>query len=150
MRIRPFSPDDFESMYRVNRQVFGETAWSQRDFRDHLSHPNIGGFVLEVPGTTWESNGMTKRILPSVQGFIVFRGGPRRAVRLDLIAIASAFRNLGHGAQLLRSVENLGKRIRAYVPEESLDAQLFFRAIGFRAVRIKENWRDCLLLRKGP
>ena len=83
---------------------------------------------------------MTKRIRPSVQGFVVFRSLPGRAVRLDAVAVVSAFRNLGHCAQLLRAVENLGKRVRVHVPEESLAAQLFFRAIGFRAVRIKQHY----------
>lgn len=110
-----------------------EHAWNDEEFLKTLRQRNAIGVVAERDG--------------DVAGFVVYELLDRRTRVLDL-AVDPESRRLGVGRglveMLVSKTERQGRdRIVASVRETNLPAQMFFRAVGFRAVDVlREHYGD--------
>jgi len=103
-----------------------EFPWSKADFIRCLRHRNCIGIVAE------DGN--------QVVGFMVY-ALQRTRIHFLNFAVHPAFRRLGVGRQMVahrkaKLSEQRRTRITLEVRERNLDAQLFFRSMGFRAVNV--------------
>ena len=109
-----------------------EFPWSEEDFLRCLKQRNCIGMVAEYD--------------EQVVGFMIYELHKTRLHVLNF-AVADDFRRMGAGRQMIQKL--LGKlsyqrrsRIMLEVRETNLDAQLFFRALGFRAVSVLRDFYD--------
>ena len=109
-----------------------EFPWSEEDFLRCLKQRNCIGMVAEYD--------------EQVVGFMIYELHKNRLHVLNF-AVAEDFRRMGAGSQMIQKL--LGKlshqrrsRIMLEVRETNLDAQLFFRSLGFRAVSVLRDFYD--------
>lgn len=133
--VRWMMRGDMESVLRIERASYRrDFTWGEEDFRTALKRGSVIGKVAEL----LEEAG------PRVVGFCVYEHElhPRR---LDVrnLAVCPLWRLRGVGRALLRGLTRRPRpRIRAEVHEANLDAQLFFRAMGFRAMQVLRGHYD--------
>lgn len=125
VKIRWLINVDFPAVLAIENEGFG-MPWVKDEFMHVLRRKNCIGMVAEHD--------------ERVVGFMVY--GLERT-RLDLLnfAVAARYRNQGVGRQMLDKIKNKlsadrRTRIIANIAERNIDAQLFFRACGFRAVKV--------------
>jgi ribosomal-protein-alanine N-acetyltransferase len=124
---------DMPAVLEIENASF-ECPWSEEDFVRCLRQRNCIGMVVEA----------RKRIA----AFMVFelRGS---SLRLLSICVDPSFRRRGIGTRLIsRLVKKLPRKRRGSiiveVRESNVEAQVFFRRAGFRAVRvIRALYDDC-------
>lgn len=109
-----------------------ERPWSEEDFLDVLRQRNVIGLVAEHG--------------EKVVGLMVYELMKPR-IELANIAVHPSWRRTGIAAKMIaRMVNTLNpvrrNRISANVRETNLAAQLFFKAQGFRAVKVKRGFYD--------
>lgn len=119
-----------------------ERRWTEQDFLELLRRRNHIVLVAECQGR--------------VVGFVLYELTKTR-IHLLHIGVAAAERTQNVGRQLVQKlIGKLGvrrrSRIQCGVPERNLDAQLFFRRLGFRAESIRrrldaERQEDVYLMR---
>ena len=116
----------------IEKESF-EFPWSEEDFSRSLRQRNCIGMVAELAD--------------SVVGFMIYELH-RSKLHVLNFAVARSHRRLGIGAQLMRKLEaklapERRTRILLEVRETNLPAQLFFRALGFRATSVlKDFYQD--------
>lgn len=123
---------DMPEVLGIEQQAF-EFPWSEEDFTNCLRQRNCIGMVAEIAD--------------SVVAFMIYELHRSRLHVLNL-AVARAHRRLGIGARMMEKL--VGKltperrsRIALEVRETNLPAQLFFRALGFRATSVlKDFYQD--------
>lgn len=131
--IRWMIPRDMLEVLTIENESF-EYPWSKKDFIRCLRQFNFIGFVAEFD--------------EQVVGFMIYELHRTRLHVLNF-AVAGDFRRHGIGRQM---VENLATRLSPQhrtrilleVCETNLEAQLFFRSCGFRAVSVLRNYYDDL------
>ena len=130
--VRWMIRDDLKYVVAIEKESY-PNPWSEKDFIHSLRQRNIIGKVVEVDG--------------EVCGFMVYevnKGG----FRVLNIAVAPKYRRIGVGRMMAKHLfAKLNNDRRTYVElevrETNLDAQLFFRSVGFRALRtLKDRWDD--------
>ena len=123
VQIRWLIRRDMPEVLRIESESF-EFPWTEDDFLCCLRQRNCIGMVAERDH--------------EIVGFMIYELHKSRLNILNF-AVAAAYRRQGIGAQMiLRLVDKLSQQrrneIRLEVRERNLDAQLFFRDQGFRAV----------------
>ena len=116
----------------IEEQAFGEQAWTEEDFVKVLRQRNCIAMVAE------------HREL--VVGYFVYELHPNR-LRLLNFAVHPHYRRCRVGEQMLRKLigklsPQKRKRMTMAVRETNLNAQLFFRTMGFRAIRVLRDFYD--------
>ena len=122
---------DMEEVLEIENLCF-EFPWSEEDFIRCLRQRNVMGLAAEVG--------------PRVAGMMLYEIHSTRLVVLNL-AVLPAVQRLGVGRSMVEKLKSHllpGKRTRLVteVRETNLDAQLFFRAMGFRAVDVLRDFYD--------
>jgi [ribosomal protein S18]-alanine N-acetyltransferase len=119
---------DMPEVLEIENSSF-EFPWSEKDFIRQLRQRNCIGMVAEFQ--------------ERVAGFVIYE---LHKVRLHLVnlAVHREFRHRTVAAQLIDKLQKKlcpqrRRRISCYVRETNVDAQLFFRAFGFRAVGISQG-----------
>jgi ribosomal-protein-alanine N-acetyltransferase len=122
---------DMAEVLGAERASF-EFAWTEEDFLQCLRQRNCIGMVAE----------RHERVI----GFMVYELHKSRLHLLNF-AVAPHARRSGIGAQMISKL--VGKltshrrsKITLAVRERNLSAQLFFRALDFRAVRVMRNYYE--------
>lgn len=122
---------DMPEVRAIERESF-EYPWSPDEFHEALAYRTTVGMVAE------DSN--------RVVGFMVFMLGNTK-LELWSLAVAADRRREGVGTalveKLVSKLSERRRRITLEVRETNLPAQMFFRAQGFRAVRVLRGyWED--------
>ena len=122
---------DMEEVLAIEQQSY-PNPWSEEEFIRVLRRRNSIGMVFDDED--------------QVRGFVIYE---LHATRLQVLnfAVAAAFRRRGIGGAMVRKLVNKltvnrRSRILVEVRESNLDAQLFFRAQGFRAARVLSDLYD--------
>ena len=131
VQIRWLIRRDMPEVLEIERASF-EQPWTEEDFLGHLRQRNCIGMVAEH----------NQRIV----GFMIYE---LHKARLQLLNFAASvdFRRLGVGLQMVdKLVDKLSQQRRQEilleVRESNLQAQLFFKAQDFRAVRVLRTHYD--------
>ncbi len=117
---------DYLQVLTIENDCFGELAWSEDDFLNVLSDRDNIGMVVEADGL--------------VVGYVVYRLR-HQELRILNLGVCLNFRFHGVGRRIIETlVSKLNYKhrtmIRCFIPESNLDAQLFFRSLGFEAISI--------------
>ena len=131
VHIRWMIRRDLTDVLTAERASF-EYAWTEDDFLQCLRQRNCIGMVAEVGDR--------------VVGFMIYELHKNRLHLLNF-AVAPAHRRTGIGAQMVSKL--IGKltshrrsKISLAVRERNLPAQLFFRALDFKAMRVLRNYYE--------
>jgi ribosomal-protein-alanine N-acetyltransferase len=131
-RVRWMMRRDMPEVQSIEESVF-EFAWSEKDFIRCLRQLNCIGMVAELND--------------KVVGYMIYELHKHRLHLLNF-AVSPSCRRIGIGRAMIEKL--IGKlslerrnRIHLEVRETNLDAQLFFRSVGFRAESVvKDFWKD--------
>jgi ribosomal-protein-alanine N-acetyltransferase len=131
VHIRWMIRRDMPEVLRIEEQSF-EFPWSEEDFIRCLRQRNCIGMVAEHD--------------ESIVGFMIYELHKNRLHALNF-AVNSDYRRCGVGEQMIgKLITKLShqrrNRIMLEVRETNLDAQLFFRRMGFRAVSVLRDFYD--------
>jgi len=140
INIRPIKPSDLNALLAIENASFPE-PWEVQDFRTTLNEKRNVGFIAETHC--------------EIVGYLIFRY-ELDAYHIISMAVAPHVRRRGIGRMLFEKVvlklgglrikngvaSTLPKRnqINLTASEQSLDAHLFFRALGFKAVEVLHNF----------
>lgn len=121
---------DMSDIMEIERHSF-EESWTEDGFIRCLRQRNCIGMVAEVG--------------EKIAGFMIYELYKSRLLVLNL-AVHEDYRRHGIGRQMndrLKSKLSCQRtRIELKVSERNLDAQLFFRSVGYRAVSVLRNHFD--------
>ncbi|MBX3441318.1 MAG: ribosomal protein S18-alanine N-acetyltransferase [Planctomyces sp.] len=125
VQIRWLIRRDMPEVLQIEQGSFS-TAWTDEDFLSCLRQRNCIGMVAEHNH--------------QIVGFMIYELHKAKLHILNF-AVAPEFRRMGVGGQMvLRLIDKLSQQRRNEIlldlRESNLDAQLFFRTQGFRAVKI--------------
>ena len=131
VQIRWMIRRDMQSVLEIERQSF-EFAWSEDDFIRCLRQRNCIGMVAERN--------------EEIVGFMIYELHKSNLHILNF-AVHRDYRRLGVGSNMIEKlVAKLAfqrrNRIMLEVRESNLDAQLFFRSIGFRAISVLRDFYE--------
>ncbi len=128
--VRCMTTADIDSACTIEESSF-DFPWNSLEFANVIRKPEAGGLVAVQNG--------------QVVGYLCYQYGPDYVTILTL-GVDFLYRREGVGRILVRA---LAQRLGEYVPsimltvrERNLDAQLFFRALGFNAVAIMRDFYD--------
>lgn len=123
-----------------------EYPWSDADFRNTLRQRNVIAMVIEKPWTCRCGTGGAQgcECVAPLAGFMVYELH-KNFIRLLNFAVRYDDRRQGLGRQMVAKLKGKLKddrrtRIVTELRESNLDAQLFFKAMGFRCTRTLRNW----------
>lgn len=132
IHIRWMITRDMPEVLRIERDAF-EFPWSEDDFQQEQRRKNVIGMVAE------DREGR-------VVGYMLYELHKFR-IHISDFAVSGNFRRRGIGSAMVAKL--VGKlsverrtRIMLEVRETNLDAQLFFRAMGFRAIAVLPDFYD--------
>ena len=123
---------DMPEVLGIEQEAF-EFPWSDEDFTRCMRQRNCIGMVAEIAD--------------SIVAFMIYELHRSRLHVLNF-AVCRSHRRLGIGAQMMEKLAaklsaERRDRIVLEVRERNLPAQLFFRALGFRAISVlKDFYRD--------
>lgn len=147
LNIRWLVRRDMPSVLEIERLCF-EFPWSDEDFMCCLRQRNCIGMVVD--------GGLVNEQHTPVMGFMVYELHKNRLVLLNF-AVAPRCQRQGVGrAMVQRLVAKLSQQRRqevvVEVRERNLDAQFFFREMGFKAISVvrqvyEDTDEDCYVFR---
>lgn len=136
-------------VFQVERQSF-EYVWTEDDFLRCLRQRNCIGMVAEMVDASYSFG--------PVVGFMIYELHKTKVHVLN-IAVHPKFRRLGIGKQMVaKLIGKLSSHRRTHltlaVREANLSAQLFFRSMEFRAVKLlpgyyEDSGEDAFLMEYG-
>lgn len=131
VHIRWMIRRDMPTVLAIERDSF-EFAWSEEEFIRCLRQRNVIGMVAEFD--------------EQVVGFMIYEMHKNRLHLLSL-AVAKECRRTGVGRTMVEKIQ--GKlsrerrnRIMLEVRETNLAAQMFFRKLGFRAIKVLKDFYE--------
>lgn len=123
--IRPLFDQDLFEVQEIERASFAD-HWTFRDFQD-VFDTGVSVNYVAMAGSGADEH---------IAGYVIGIRWPTRFEILNL-AVDSRYRRRGIGRQLVdQMLCGRSAEVIADVMEYSVGAQLFFRALGFRAVQI--------------
>lgn len=133
LQIRWMMRDDLPQVLAIENDLF-EYPWSEEDFIRTLRRRNCIGMVADAGGAE-------ETLLI---GFMIYELGKRR-IRLLSLSVHPAYQRCGVGRALVDKLKTKLFMLRrpvilAEVCDSNLDAHLFFRAQGFRAVSVLRSF----------
>jgi ribosomal-protein-alanine N-acetyltransferase len=131
VHIRWMIRRDMPEVLQAERQSF-DHAWTEEDFLRCLRQRNCIGMVAELD--------------EKVVGFMIYELHKTRLHILNF-AVAPAYRRLGIGRQMIQKLiaklsSHRRTRVTLAVRERNLPAQLFFRSMAFRAVKVLRGYYE--------
>lgn len=128
LRLRWMIRRDLPEILEIENASF-EFPWRKKDFFRVMS-TNSCGMVIELDDI--------------VVGYIIYQLR-RSSIHISKLCIARRWRSRRFGEAMIAWLKNkldppLRRRIVIEVPETNLNAQLFFRAMGFRCVAIMRGY----------
>ena len=131
VQIRWLIRRDMPKVLEIERSSF-QRPWTEEDFLCSLRQRNCIGMVAESD--------------QAVVGFMVYELHKSK-LRILNFAVAPSVRRQGIGSHMIRRLidklsQQRRKEIVLEVRETNLDAQLFFRSEGFRAVRVIRSYYE--------
>jgi ribosomal-protein-alanine N-acetyltransferase len=131
VHIRWMIRRDMPEVLQTELQSF-EHAWTEEDFLRCLRQRNCIGMVAEVDET--------------VVGFMIYELHKTKLHILNF-AVAPGFRRHGIGRQMIQKLiaklsSHRRTRVTLAVRETNLPAQLFFRAMAFRAMKVLRGYYE--------
>lgn len=130
--IRWLTYADMPAVLQIERDCYEYGPWEKEDFLAFLGSYNSIAIVAEYGG--------------DIRGFMLYE---ITQVKFNIIecAVDPKFRNKGIGRRLVEKLKerlavNKRCRISVEVREHNLDAQLFFRALGFKAITTTKAFYD--------
>lgn len=131
VHIRWMVRKDLPEVVSIEKESF-EYPWSEDDFVRHLRGRHHIGMVADYKDT--------------VVGFMAY-DFYESTIHLDNFAVRPDFRREGVGKALMDKLQGKltcarRRRILLEVKESNVSAQLFFKEMGFRAVRVLRNFYD--------
>lgn len=122
---------DLPKMAAIDALCFPD-PWSAEDFRLTLHQKNVVGLVMH-PLTEYDNP----------IGYILYELN-RAVVTILNLAVHPSHRRQGIAGSVIRKLQTRPryKPIEAFVHEENLDAQLFFKACGFVAVDVWQHYYE--------
>jgi ribosomal-protein-alanine N-acetyltransferase len=122
---------DMQEVLDIENDSF-EFPWAEDDFIRCLRQRNCIGMVADFEDR--------------IGGFMVYELHKTRLHLLN-VAVAKPFRRRGLGSRMVQKLmgklsDDRRNRILLEVRETNLDAQLFFRKLGFRAVSVLRSFYD--------
>lgn len=129
IHIRMMNRDDLPQLLAIEEASF-PAPWNEKDFRATLQPKNAWGKVAIVDD--------------KVVGFIIYLTA-KKTYNVISLAVHPDYRRKGIGRELvndmLEKVHPLRRNeARLTVSDQNLDAQLFFRSLGFRATEILKDF----------
>lgn len=125
--IRWMLPSDMKQILPIESASY-EFPWREDDFAEHIRDKNVIPLCILVDDV--------------VIGYVVYENRAQSINILNL-AVAHSCRLQGYGSELLDKLKSkLGKKtaIEVHVRESALDAHLFLKSEGFRAVEVCKSW----------
>lgn len=126
--VRWYDPSDLPQLHALHVDCWPHEPWPGSDLDDFRKHTGKIKILAGEPGSACAG---------TVLGSMLYSGGPKQC-RLERLAIRRSHRRQGLGRFLLNTL--IGPRnpshcrvVEVLVPEYDLDAQLFFRSLGFTA-----------------
>jgi ribosomal-protein-alanine N-acetyltransferase len=136
-RIRWMVRKDLSAVLEIEERSF-DYPWDESVFIDHLRRRNcIGMVVVNRDQVTGHEQ---------VVGYMLYELQPK-TLEIINFAVHPDERHQDHGRRMIEKLKNKlcpTKRIRLSIAvrETNLDAQLFFKAMGFRAVSILRDYYE--------
>ena len=120
---------DMDEVLKIERDGFS-APWGEEEFLKQLRQRSTIGMVAEFD--------------TSVVGYMVYEMHKQRYQLLN-IAVAKGCRRIGVGQVMIEKLKNKldpqrRRRIVTEVSESNLNAQLFFRGLGFRAIEVMRDY----------
>ncbi len=131
LKIRWFIRRDMAEVMKIENESF-ESPWTEKDFLSCLQRRDCIGIVVEHE--------------QEIVGFMVYELHKSKLTILNF-AVSDEIRRRRVGAQMVHNlIDKLSQQRRneiiLEVKESNLDAQLFFKVHGFRAIKILRNHYD--------
>jgi ribosomal-protein-alanine N-acetyltransferase len=132
LHFRPMLQRDMSEVLGIENCSF-EFRWCKEDFVRQSRRRNSFALVVDYD-------------FQRVVGFMVYEVYPKR-LHVVNFAVHPRYRRRGVGAGMVRELSgrlspNRRNRISLHVRDSNLDAQLFFRAVGFRAIDVIRDFYD--------
>lgn len=120
---------DLDRLADLSKAVFGKNGWKRSDFKDAITRNDWVGKIAELDGV--------------LVGYVIYEL-KKYSYRIISIAVHPEHRRLGVGSSLIKSLLKQLKekrhKITVSIPEENLQAQVFFRdGPGFRAIKVEKS-----------
>lgn len=160
-RIREFHPEDFDRLWRIDRECFPPgISYSRQELRVYMRRRGSFTLVAEEETAGNESARAGRSVTggenTGIKGFIVAYGGVTgHIITIDVIELA---RRTGLGSQLLAAAEDrlraTGSRaVRLEAAVDNTTAISFYKRHGYSVTgtwpRYYSNGVDALIMRKG-
>lgn len=132
MRLRPFHPDDFQTLYEIDQACFVPgISYSQEELKNFISHHHSQTWVAEEAG--------------EITGFLIAHREPHKILHIITIDVLQAWRRRGVGSLLMDAAEQWARHreLRAIgleTAQGNLVAQKFYGARGYRKIGEIEHY----------
>lgn len=128
VQLRWMNECDLDRVYELE-QEFSPKPWGTLEFAHMLMHSNCFGMVVEHDA--------------QIIGYVIYEMLDD-SIKILNICVMPEFRRKGVGSQMVARIafalpHSPRKEINLTVHESNLDAQLFFRSLGFKAVNIRRE-----------
>jgi ribosomal protein S18 acetylase RimI-like enzyme len=135
MRLRPFHPDDLETLHEIDQTCFPPgISYSRDELIEFIRHPYACTWVAEDEGR--------------IVGFLIANREPRRIGHVVTIDVIEAWRRHGVGSRLIDAAEEWARKqglllIYLETAEDNRPAHRFYKARGYRRVeKIEQYYTD--------
>lgn len=154
--VQPMSPEDLPVVLRLERESFGQMAWTERDFRSAMAsdydypmvlHARMSRTAMPEKGAAAENAGREtppEKNAPDVSAYAVLRVLAPEA-EIENICVAPAYRRGGLGVCLMQEMlETAAKkgavRIFLEVRAHNEAAQALYRKMGFSEAYVRKAY----------
>jgi ribosomal-protein-alanine N-acetyltransferase len=132
MRLRPFRPDDLQTLYEIDQACFVPgVSYSRQELAAFVGHRQSQTWVAEEAG--------------KITGFLIAHREPRKILHIVTIDVLKAWRRRGVGTLLMDAAEQWARdqglrMIGLETAQDNLVAQRFYAARGYRKVDEIEHY----------
>jgi ribosomal-protein-alanine N-acetyltransferase len=135
MRLRPFRPDDLQTLYEIDQACFVPgISYTREELTTFIGHRLSQTWVAEENG--------------EIAGFLIAEREPRRILHIITIDVPNAWRRRRVGSLLMDAAEQWAAdrglcMVGLETAQDNLVAQKFYQARGYRKVdEIKQYYGD--------
>lgn len=132
MHLRPFRPDDLQTLYEIDQACFVPMISYTRE--------ELTGFIGHRHSQTWVAEENAE-----IAGFLIAHRAPRKILHIVTIDVLKAWRRRGVGWLLMDAAEQWARdhemrMIGLEVAHDNLSAQKFYAARDYRKVSEIEHY----------
>jgi len=135
MRLRPFRPDDLQTLYEIDQACFAPgISYSRKELTAFLGHRQSQTWIAEEAG--------------EITGFLIAHREPRKILHVVTIDVLKTWRRRRVGSLLMEAAEQWARdhdlrMIGLETAQDNLGAQRFYEARGYRKVdEIEQYYAD--------